>query len=205
MDFQPCYASPQIYRDLLIVSIQGKGMVALQRSNGAVRWEEPFRIKYQSASPVVAGELLATGGNYTDLGVLRAATGEVVWQFPYEHKYVCALAADDQRMYAGTPTGELQCYELETGEHHWSFKTGDDLMDFSPYQMGVRTILAEPALLDGHLLVAGCDGWLYVLDPASGACADQTFSGAPITSAPCTAGDHLYVATYDRRLCCLAR
>ena len=205
VDFQPCYASPQIWEDLLIVSIQGKGMVALQRSDGALRWDEPFRVKYQSASPVVTGELLATGGNYTDLGVLRATDGAVVWQFPFEHKYVCALAADDRRMYAGTPTGELQCYELETGEHHWSFRTGDDLMDFSPYQMGIRTILAQPRLFEGHLLVAGCDGWLYVVEPESGACRDQTFFGAPITSAPCASGDRLYIATYDRKVHCLTR
>ena len=205
VDFQPCYASPQIWEDLLIVSVQGKGMVALQRHDGAARWEQPFRVKYQTASPVVAGGLLATGGNYTDLGVLRAETGEVVWQFPFEHKYVCALAADERRMYAGTPTGELQCYELETGEHHWSFRTGDDLMDFSPYQMGIRTILAQPGFYEGHLLVAGCDGWLYVLDPASGACADQTFFGAPITSGVCADGDRLYVATYDRKVYCLTR
>ena len=204
-DFQPCYASPQLFGDLLIVPLQGKGMAALRRSDGAVQWQNDFRIKYQSASPVVAGDLLATGGNYTDLGVLRGATGDVVWQFSYEHKYVSALAADEGSMYAGTPTGELQCYDLQTGELRWTFRTGDDLMDFSPYQMGIRTILATPVQFDGRLLLGGCDGWLYVLDPESGACLDQTFFGAPITSAPCVAGDRIFVATYDRKVYCLSQ
>ncbi len=208
-DFQPCFASPQVFGDLLVVSLQGKGMAALRRSDGAVEWQNDFRAKYQSASAVVAGDLLATGGNYTDLGVLWGATGEVVWQFPYEHKYVCALAADEGSMYAGTPTGELQCYDLQTGELRWTFRTGDDLMDFSPYQMGVRTILATPVLFNGHLLLGSCDGWLYILDPETGACLDQTFFGAPITSAPCAAGDRIgdqiYIATYDRKVYCLER
>ena len=203
-DFQPCYASPQVFEDLLVVPLQGKGMAALRLSDGNEEWKSDFRGKYQSASPRVAGELLATGGNYTDLGVLKAATGDVVWQFPFEHKYVCALTADDTSMYAGTPTGELQCYDLRTGEHRWTFRVGDDLMDFSPYQMGVRTILAEPVFDGNHLLVGGCDGWLYVVDTETGACSDQGFFGAPITSAPSLAGDRLYVATYDRKVYCLA-
>jgi outer membrane protein assembly factor BamB len=212
-DAWSCYAGPQVYRDLLIVLVQRRGLIALDRQSGAVVWERKLGVDYPYAQPVVAGDLVVSGGDSPNLhwfkgdaahiAVLQAHSGEIVWNQPVlPSRYPTGLMVLNGRIYATTPDGEALCYDLHSGRLYWRFQTGEDLLDMVPYRRGVRSILAAPVAFGNRMLICGCDGCLYVLNAASGACQSRTPFGSPVTAAPCLIEDGFCVGTYDGRLFC---
>ena len=209
-DEWPSYICPQIYKnDLCIVLVQRRGFLALDMSDGRIVWEQDLPVEYFCASPVLAGDLLVvgpasphtgaslTGGQQGDLAVLEAATGEIVAHFPRALPgYATGISVAEDRIYTATAAGSVHCHDLHTGTPLWQFQSGDDLLDMTPYRRAIQSLLAAPVPLHGHVLVGGCDGWLYVLDSMTGACTDRVNLGAPITAPPCITPDGFCVGTY---------
>ena len=50
-DGWPCYASPQVCGDLLILLVQRRGLMALDRHNGKVVWERTMGVENPYARP----------------------------------------------------------------------------------------------------------------------------------------------------------
>lgn len=89
-------ASPVIYGDLLIVnaSIESERMLALNRSDGRIRWETPAKHSY--ASPLVAcvrdhHEVIVPVERESIIGI-HADTGERLWNWAGQqsNRYICA-------------------------------------------------------------------------------------------------------------------
>ena len=196
-----CYASPQVYEDLLILLVQRRGLMALDRQSGDVVWEQQIGVEYPYPTPVVTGDLLVSGGDSSHLTALRAISGEVVWDKPIlPAGYPTGLLVRDSLIYATTPEGEALCFDFNSGALLWRFQTEIDLLDMVPYRRGVRSILAAPVHFEEYLLICGCDGCLYVLDAASGECRNRVVFGSPITAPPCVMDGGLFVETYDGRI-----
>lgn len=195
-----CYASPQVYEDLLFLLVSRRGLMALDRQSGDVVWEQQIGVEYPYPTPIVSEDLLVSGGDSSHLTALRAISGEVVWDKPIlPSSYPTGLLVRDGRIYATTPEGDALCFDFNSGALLWGFQTGGDLLDMVPYRRGVRSILAAPVNFDDCLLVCGCDGCLYALDAASGECRGRVVFGSPITAPPCVWGDGLFLGTYDGR------
>ena len=203
---QPCYASPLVYDDLVVVLVPRAaepraGLFALRAQDGSVAWEQRLGVQQQYPTPARSGELVATGGDPGNLAVLEARTGDIVWQRPVlDAEYATGLAVENDRIYAATANGEARCVDLASGEVVWTFRAGRDLLDMAPYLRGARSILATPVVFRDKVIVCGCDGGLYMLDAASGECLGRTQFDAPITAAPCTVEDGFCVGTWDGRL-----
>ena len=196
-----CYASPQVYQELLIVLVQRKGLLALSRDDGGTVWERQLDVEYHYAAPALAGDLLVTGGDPGKLAVLDARSGEMVWHLPVlEAEYASGLAVEDGRIYATTPEGQVRCHDLHTGELWWKFQCGDDLLDMVPYRRGIRSILARPIVYRDLVIVCGCDGGMYMLDALSGECKSRMQFKEPITAPPCLVEGGFCVGTRDGRL-----
>ena len=200
-----CYASPQVYEDLLILLVQRRGLMALDRQSGDVVWERQIGVEYPYPTPVVTGDLLVSGGDSSGeashLTALRAISGEVVWDKPIlPAGYPTGLLVRDGLIYATTPEGEALCLDFNSGALLWRFQTGDSLLDMVPYRRGGQSILAAPVHFEDCLLICGCDGCLYALDAASGECRDRVVFGSPITAPPCVVEGGLFVGTYDGRI-----
>ena len=201
-----CYASPQVYEDLLLLLVQRRGLMALDRQSGDVVWEQQIGVEYPYPTPVVFGDLLVSGGDSSHLTALRAISGEVVWDKPIlQSSYPTGLLVRDGRIYATTPEGEALCFDFNSGALLWRFQTGGDLLDMVPYRRGVQSILAAPVHFEDCLLICGCDGCLYALDAASGECRGRAAFGSPITAPPCVVEGGLFVGTYDGRIFCFER
>lgn len=208
-----CYASPQVSGDLLILLIQRRGLLALDRATGDVVWERPAGVEFPYARPVLSRDLIVSGGGSKDLHhysgepstliAVEKDSGGVVWERQIlPSRYPTGLLVHGERIYATTPDGEALCFDMVDGALHWRFRTGDDLLDMVPYRRGVRSILAAPVMFEGCLIVCGCDGFLYVLDPATGTCLGSAAFGSPITASPCAVEGGLAVGTYDGRVFC---
>ena len=196
-----CYASPQVYGDLLLLFVQRRGLMALDRQSGDVVWEQQMGVEYPYPMPIVSGDLLVSGGDSSHLTALRAISGEVVWDKPIlPSSYPTGLLVRDGLIYATTPEGEALCFDFNSGALLWRFQTGGDLLDMVPYRRGVRSILAAPIIFEDCLLICGCDGCLYALDAASGECRGRSAFGSPITAPPCVVEEGLFVGTFDGRI-----
>ncbi|MYC13992.1 MAG: PQQ-binding-like beta-propeller repeat protein [Gemmatimonadetes bacterium] len=195
-----CYASPQVYEDLLLLLVPRRGLMALDRQSGEVVWEQQIGVEYPYPTPIVSGDLLVSGGDSSHLTALRAISGEVVWDKPIlPSSYPTGLLVRDGRIYATTSEGDALCFDFNSGALLWRFQTGGDLLDMVPYRRGVQSILAAPFHFEDCLLICGCDGCLYALDAASGECRGRAAFGSPITAPPCVWGDGLFLGTYDGR------
>lgn len=214
-DGWPCYASPRVFGDLLILLVQRRGLMALDRHSGKVVWERTLGVENPYARPVVDGGFVVTGsgapalhwygGEPAQLAVLSAGTGEVVWnRAVLPSRYPTGLAVRDDRLYATTPHGDMFCLDLQSGALLWRFQTGDDLMDMVPARREVRSILAAPVVYGDRLLICGGDGCVYVLNALTGACVSRTTLGSPITAAPCLTEEGFCVGDSDGMLYCFA-
>ena len=200
-DHWACYASPQVYQDLLIVLVQRRGILALNRDDGGTVWERPLGVEYHYAAPALAGDLLVTGGDAGKLAVLDARSGEMVWHLPVlKAGYPNGLTVEDGRIYVTTPEGHVRCCDLQTGELQWEFQCGDDLLDMIPYRRGIRSILARPIVYGDLVIICGCDGGMYMLDALSGECKSRMRFDAPVTAPPCLVEGGFCVGTRDGRL-----
>lgn len=208
-----CYVSPQVSGDLLLLLVQRRRLVALNRATGDVVWERPAGVEFPYASPVLSGDLIVSGGGSKDLHhfsgepslliAVEKDSGGVAWKRQIlPSRYPTGLLVHGERIYATTPEGEALCFDLNDGALHWRFRTGDDLLDMVPYRRGVRSILAPPVMFEGCLIVCGCDGFMYVLDPATGTCLGSAAFGSPITAPPCAVEGGLLVGTFDGRVFC---
>ena len=196
-----CYASPQVYEDLLLLLVPRRGLMALDRQSGDVVWEQQIGVEYPYPTPIVSEDLLVSGGDSSHLTALRAISGEVVWDKPIlQSSYPTGLLVRDGRIYATTSEGDALCFDFNSGALLWRFQTGGDLLDMVPYRRGVQSILAAPVHFEDCLLICGCDGCLYALDAASGECRGRAAFGSPITAPPCVVEGGLFVGTYDGRI-----
>ena len=198
LDNWSCYASPQVYEDLLIVLVPGRGLLALNRQDGRISWERHLRVGYSYAPPVVGGDLLVSGGDPGRIVVLSAASGEILWHKPtMDATYPSGLAVEGEMIYTTTPTGEVRCLNLTSGELVWKFRCGNDLLDMTPYRRKTRSILAAPVVVDRLLLVGGCDGRLYLLRQDSGTLEGWAQLDGPVTATPCLVDKGFCIATWN--------
>ncbi|MAG35935.1 MAG: hypothetical protein CL878_06795 [Dehalococcoidia bacterium] len=195
------YAEPQLYDDLLIVLIPTQGFLALRRDDGRLAWQRHYPVKYYCAGPVVFGDHLVCVGEDGDLVALEARSGRIIWERPgLLESYAAGLAVDAEQIYVTTAAGEAQSYELHSGEQRWRFEVGEALLAMACYRRRGRSLLAPPVPWRDHVVIGGLDGWLYLLDEASGECISRTSFGSPISAAPYPTGDGLCIGTYDGRL-----
>jgi outer membrane protein assembly factor BamB/predicted MPP superfamily phosphohydrolase len=198
------YYTPIVYQDLLITLVSRRGLVALQRDTGRIVWERPLpQCQDYWASPVLAGDLIVSGGEVDHMLVVQARSGDDLWHervledggFP--QNYVTGIAVDGGRLYAGACDGHVMACELYSGKLLWRFQTGPNVLDMAAGQCGISTILAPPVLYNGQVVACGVDAVLYLLNAETGMCQDQTPFDAPITAAPVVLNDGLCVATWD--------
>ncbi len=201
-DAWSCYANPLIAEDVIVLFVSRRGLLALSRIDGSIAWETELDVEYYYAAPVRVGEDLVTGGNRQSLARLRVNNGEIIWhEESLAGNYASGLAADDQRIYVSTPAGAIQALEAETGRELWRMNTGSDLLDMTPYERGVCSLLASPVRMGPWLIAGANDGVLRLLDPSSGEVHAQVGLGTPITAPVQPIGETAFLmTTWDGRL-----
>ena len=198
---KPSRTNAVIYGDQLILLIPKRGLVALDRNAGRLVWELPLGVHHYWATPIVTETLLITGGDPGKLAVVAPESGrlERQWELP-DGAYPTALAADAQRSYVALSNGKVCSYGLSDGRLLWTFASAEALVDMVPARRGGASALAAPRRWRDWLLVAGGDGLLHILDPATGEPVQRIRFDAPLTATPCTLQDGFCVGSLDGRL-----
>jgi outer membrane protein assembly factor BamB/predicted MPP superfamily phosphohydrolase len=196
-DAWPCYASPCLYDDLLIVLVSRKGIVALDSRDGGVAWEAELPAEYHYASPAIAGNRIVTGGERGRVAILEAGTGEVIsGDLEIRGSYPTGLVVDRGEVFASTSDGFVEAHGLATGELIWTFHSGQDILDMTPYARNGRSVLAAPLVIGDTVAVCGCDGFVHILERGTGIERSCTYLGAPVASSPCMTPHGICVVTH---------
>ncbi len=195
------FPSPLVVGGLLITHLSGRGIVALDRANGEIAWENPLGITHYFSSPVLADGLIIGGVEFGKLAALDPETGETVWEGEVlDAQYPTHVLVDGDRMYVSTNQGRVRSLGLTPREAFWSVQAGSDLLDMNPFRRGARSMWAAPVKYGSLLAVGGIDGGLYIVDSETGGEVSRTEFPAPISAAPGMIEGRLIVATWDGRL-----
>ncbi len=196
-----CYASPMVYEELLIVFESRRGLLALDRATGTIVWENKLAVDYQWASPILVDGTIVTGGDPGQLVGLDAVTGKLLWTRSLDAApYPTGIASAGNRLFVGTGSGEVLCFDDGDDAPLWRFRVTDDLLDMTPYARGIRSVLARPVPFGDLVVAPACDGRVYLLKQSTGrvhACV--SFDG-PVSAPVCATPDGFIVGTYRGEL-----
>jgi outer membrane protein assembly factor BamB len=126
------YASPVAYSagGLSGVAIfAGKGLVAVNPTNGSKQWEYPWDTSYDvnAADPIFAGDTVFISSNYGKGGALiRLAGGKPteLWRTREMKNHFNACVLIDKHLY-GNDEGRLRCISLSDGREKWQMRGMD--------------------------------------------------------------------------------
>ena len=102
-------SSPAAAKGIVIVSSQGKRLVALDAANGKEKWQKTIR-RHADAAPVIAGDsvfLAATDGR---LYRFNLADGEETWQYEIKGALLAAPAIAGEKLILTTEEGHVMCF-----------------------------------------------------------------------------------------------
>jgi outer membrane protein assembly factor BamB len=165
---------------------------ALDLETGATRWS--FKAEAAGFSSAAAVSLdpalpLVVAGD--DTGVVRGfdrATGKVVWEYETDGEIsggpTILPAADGTpaRLLVGSQDASLACLALADGAVTWKHSIADQ-------------IRCSPTVVEGHVLIAGCDGKLHVIDAATGTETAAVPIDGPTGTTPAAADGRVYFGT----------
>jgi outer membrane protein assembly factor BamB len=165
---------------------------ALDLETGATRWS--FKAEaagFSSAAAVSLDPALPLVVVGDDTGVVRGfdrATGKVIWEYETDGEIsggpTILPAADGTpaRLLVGSQDASLACLALADGAVTWKHSIADQ-------------IRCSPTVVEGHVLIAGCDGKLHVIDAATGTETAAVPIDGPTGTTPAAADGRVYFGT----------
>jgi len=165
---------------------------ALDLETGATRWSFTAEAAgFPSAAAVSLDPALPLVVVGDDTGVVRSfdrATGKVVWEYETDGEIsggpTILPAADGvaARVLVGSQDASLACLGLADGAVVWKHSIADQ-------------IRCSPTVVEGHALIAGCDGKLHVIDAATGTETTAVPIDGPTGTTPAAADGRVYFGT----------
>ena len=160
----------------------GKKLWAFQ-TNGAV-----------DAPALVLDGRVYVGSSDSFVYALDAATGKEIWKHETGEKIMSSPnwtgRGDKLRVIVGCHDGKVYCIDAGTGKRAWVYPT-DNIVN------------GTPAIRDGQVAFAGCDGFLHLADPANGAKIKDVEVGAFIMASMALADGRAYMGNYEGKLLCV--
>ena len=205
----PCHAGALI-ADGTIFTCQNwrQGIFANDLKTGKRKWvvKREKCYAYLDSGPVFyQGRLYQKilGG----IRMLDPATGKCLAEYRYtpardgRYKESFSLpAAADGRIYSGSAYG-MFAHDAKDLKLLWSFEPRPEMLESIPYaDKKLPAVHSSPALAPGQLIFGGGDGFLYILDLATGKKLTEIDLGATVFSSPAVSGNTLAVAAADGTL-----
>ncbi len=178
---------------LAYVGLPGGRLVALQTSNGAVRWEaavgeprgatELERVADVSGSPVAIGGEVCAVSYQGRIGCFDDRTGNARWTKSFSS--TAGIAVDERFVLAADDKGTVTALARDTGSSVWTNKA-----------LGYRD-LTTPASFGRAVVVSDFEGFVHFLSREDGALlARRQIDGSPVTGSPLVYDANLIVQTH---------
>jgi outer membrane protein assembly factor BamB len=174
------------------IGMPGGRMLAVQASNGVVRWEaavgeprgatELERVADVSGAPVVVGSEVCAVSYQGRIGCFDTRTGNARWTKNFSS--TAGIAVDERFVLAADDKGTVTALSRDTGSSVWTSKT-----------LGYRN-LTTPASFGRSVVVSDFEGYIHFLSREDGAMlARRQIDSSPIMGAPLLYESNLVVQT----------
>jgi outer membrane protein assembly factor BamB len=200
------FESPVIYSNTLISCSGRESYAAYSLSSGKAVWTQSRDKSYGSQFACAAladNRLFVVGSIAGSLHAIHPATGARLWTAfvdPQQgnimgggdpgNAVLTSPAVSGNRIFIGSDTGVLFCYDTSTGSLLWSNSVGS-------------AIQSSPAVADGVVYFGCHDGKLYAVDETDGDALWNYSTGARIISSPWVTDDSVYFGCDDGAVYCL--
>ncbi|MGI8907236.1 MAG: PQQ-binding-like beta-propeller repeat protein [Candidatus Sumerlaeaceae bacterium] len=202
-DWISSYACPTLAGDIVIMGAnwlnkdkKAASIYALDVNNGQVKWVNECKGTHGSIA-------VAQGRGYAidTLGALKIIDlqngQDITTRSLGKGSPLSTPAVDPEVVIAAGAAGEVHCYNTQTLEERWVFRTGNGLWKLSPYDKTSAAVFSSPTIAGQHVYIGCSDGKLYALDKATGDVRWFYDFGVPVLSTPCISGNTLFAAAYD--------
>jgi outer membrane protein assembly factor BamB/predicted phosphodiesterase len=189
-------ASPERWRDLLIIGNSSGAMYGLDMSDGSIRWEfdagSPIR-----SSAAIGGDRAVFGSTDGSITCLKADDGSLQWRLRTGAAVVASPLIMNDVVYCGSSDGVFRAVALGTGRILWKY---DGIEGF---------VEARPVIEDGTVIFGAWDGHLYGLDANTGALRWKWQGDhpgvlySPAACWPVASSGRVFVAAPDRMVTCI--
>ena len=138
-------SSPAVWRGWVYVADTARQLYALRLADGALVWKRQVDGAVQGSPVVVDGSLLlVTNAPQPRVLKLDALTGAVQWRAGegwVEQDLNAGVAVAEGRVIVGETTGLYHSFDLATGAHQWTARTGGIVHMSSPVVINGRVYL----------------------------------------------------------------
>ncbi|SEA32628.1 outer membrane protein assembly factor BamB [Microbulbifer marinus] len=193
-------ASPVISGGVVIAGLDNGKLLALDARDGVPRWEQRVAIPQGSAelervvdidgAPVVRGDLVFAASYQGRVVALSREDGRGLWARDASTNHSVAVGAGN--VYLSDAEGSVYAYNVGNGQIVWS---NNDLL---------RRQLSAPAYFGEVVVVGDLEGYLHVMDPATGTMIGrERIDGDPVRIPMLVDGDLLFALSDDGKLVAL--
>ncbi|MCW8125329.1 outer membrane protein assembly factor BamB [Microbulbifer halophilus] len=193
-------AAPVMSAGVVYAGLDNGKMVALDATDGIPRWDQRVAVPQGSAeldrvvdidgSPVVRGDLVFAASYQGRAVALSREDGRGLWARDASTHHSVAVGAGN--VYLSDAGGSVYAYNVGNGQIVWN---NDDLL---------RRQLSGPAYFGDVLVVGDLEGYLHVLDPASGKIVGrEEIDSDPVRIPLLADGDLLFALSDDGELVAL--
>ena len=150
------WSTPIDAGNLVIVASMNSDVYAFDAQNGNLAWKSTVASAAVASTPSLDGSTLTFGAFDKRFYAVHDNNGDRIWQSPAAGNWFWTkglLSGDN--LYAGNLDGYLYAFDSSTGALRWRVNLG-------------APVRSSPALANGVLVVAGRNGMIHGLDPATG-------------------------------------
>jgi len=143
-----------IVNNIVYVGGEDGFVYALHADSGKLKWK--FKAgEIIKASPTVLNNTVLVGNDEGIMHAIDASTGKPQWTFHADGEIISSVNHHDEKLVFGSYDGFVYCLFARDGHLIWKHETEG-------------RIHGTPAIIEDHVLVAGCDEYLRVLSLADG-------------------------------------
>ncbi|MGF6927707.1 outer membrane protein assembly factor BamB [Chitinophaga sp. W2I13] len=193
-------AAMAIHNGVLVTSSNWNHLFAHNAATGKLQWKRSDEgIRFRSGTPAFFDNRLYVHG-INKLHILDPATGKTTDSIPVTEdlKTMTAPLVTNQYIITCTAAGGMLAFDKKTKKELWRFVPGEALFYSAPYSSPSSATIESTPLLAGNRLIAGAsDGYVYVVDLATGKMISRFNTGAPVFADMAVYNGMLYVADFS--------
>ncbi len=156
---------------------------AIRLADGSPVWAKSFPDLGFAAGAAVDGDRLFVGDLEGVVRCLSTADGRELWSYKLEGEVFAGPTPHNNSVLFTSEVGSLVCLNKADGKELWK-----------PFRIDAP-LRCSPTIASGHVMLAGCDSLLHVIDAATGIQANIVEIDGPTGSTPAIVGERVYFGT----------
>lgn len=182
---------------VVVTNAYWTGHYAHDVKTGALLWRKNDALnRYADSSPVLMDDGNIIWFNQTAIEIFEPRTGKVLKSVETGLKFASRSRPliTEELIIIGTYSDGISAYDRESLKQRWNYKTNPALIYTGPYSKDYQmTVEGSPILCGEFVLTAANDGYLYLIDTATGQYRWRYNLGLPSLNDPVSDGEAIWI------------